>query len=188
MNIAPQERRPESVFNVRLGLFIAGFVGVCVAVASMRSIEWAVVKWTLRNRFPQVQWITTGELSQWLQDKRRQPPVLLDVRTPEEWEVSHLPGARRVDPDADPAEVMKDVANDSPIVTYCAVGYRSAEMVERLQKAGFSNVRNLEGSIFQWANEKRPLVRGDQPVQQVHPYDGVWGKLLDEKVRAPLAR
>ena len=51
-------------------------------------------------------------------------------------------------------------------MTYCAVGYRSAEMATQLRAAGFTNVRNLEGSIFQWANEHRPLVHGEQPVEQ----------------------
>ena len=43
----------------------------------------------------------------------------------------------------------------------------------------YTNVRNLDGSIFQWANEGRPLVRGNQRVQDVHPYDENWGRLLD---------
>jgi hypothetical protein len=57
-------------------------------------------------------------------------------------------------------------------------------MAERLQKAGFTNVMNLEGSIFQWANEGRPVYRDAAEVQQVHPYDGIWGKLLDKDLRA----
>ena len=57
------------------------------------------------------------------------------------------------------------IAKDAPIVTYCSVGYRSGKMAERLQAAGYTNVRNLEGSIFKWANEHRPLVRGEsEPV------------------------
>jgi hypothetical protein len=43
---------------------------------------------------------------------------------------------------------------------------------------------NLEGSIFQWANECRPVYRDAAEVQQVHPYDGIWGKLLDKDLRA----
>jgi hypothetical protein len=46
-------------------------------------------------------------------------------------------------------------------------------------------VRNLDGSIFAWANEGRPLERNGQPAQLVHPYDALWGKLLDPARRAP---
>jgi hypothetical protein len=59
-------------------------------------------------------------------------------------------------------------------------------MAERLQKAGFTRVRNLEGSIFEWANEGRPLVREGKKVTTVHPYDTTWGRLLRDDVRAPL--
>ena len=83
--------------------------------------------------------------------------------------------------------VTAGISKETPIVTYCAVGYRSAEMVKRLKAAGFTNVRNLEGSIFQWANERRPLVQGEQPVARVHPYSTLWGRLLEDEVRAPVA-
>jgi hypothetical protein len=39
---------------------------------------------------------------------------------------------------------------------------------------------NLDGSIFQWANEGRAVYRGDVPVQQVHPYGKRWAGLLKE--------
>jgi hypothetical protein len=40
------------------------------------------------------------------------------------------------------------------------------------------NVMNLEGSIFQWANEGREVVRGDTSVREVHPYGRRWAGLL----------
>ena len=43
---------------------------------------------------------------------------------------------------------------------------------------------NLEGSIFKWANEKRPMVdREDQPTSFAHPYNAVFGKLLNSENR-----
>ena len=73
-------------------------------------------------------------------------------------------------------------------MTYCAVGYKSGALATKLREAGFTNVRNLEGSIFQWANRRRPLVREDQPVTTVHPYSSLWGRLLIDEVRAPLGK
>jgi rhodanese-related sulfurtransferase len=133
-----------------------------------------------------VTWITTAQLADWLADKKRQPPVLLDVRTEEEWRVSHISGARRVDPTASVEEVAPGMPKETPIVTYCAVGYRSGALATKLREAGFSNVWNLEGSIFQWANERRPLVRENQAATTVHPYSSLWGRLLIDDARAPL--
>jgi rhodanese-related sulfurtransferase len=42
---------------------------------------------------------------------------------------------------------LPGAAKDVPVVTYCAVGYRSAEFTTRLRAAGFTHLQNLEGSI-----------------------------------------
>jgi rhodanese-related sulfurtransferase len=174
--------------NARLGLLITGLIVATVALLGMRSIDWFLLKKSLRHKFANVEWISTSELADWLADKRRPAPVLLDVRTEDEWNVSHLPGGRRVEPAAAAEIVRADLPKEAPIVTYCAVGYRSGEMAQRLRAAGFTNVRNLEGSIFQWANEHRPLVRGDERVSQVHPYNSFWGRLLTDDVRAAVRK
>jgi rhodanese-related sulfurtransferase len=161
---------------VRTLLAIAGLlVGVC-ALLGLGSVDW----------FAKVVWISTAELADWLSSKRQPAPILLDVRTIEEWNVSHLSGARRIEPSATAENAAKGLPKERPIVTYCAVGYRSGEMAERLRAVGFTNVRNLEGSIFQWANEHRPLVHENESVTRVHPYNGFWGRLLNDDVRAPL--
>ena len=67
---------------------------------------------------------------------------------------------------------------------YCAVGYRSSAVAERLQKAGVRTVFNLEGSIFQWANEGRPLEADGHPADKVHPYNVRYGKWLAPDRRA----
>ena len=183
---SPIPTRSSRVPNARLGLLMTGLIVAAVALLGIRSIDWFLLKQSLRHRFAKVEWITTAQLADWLADKQRQPPVLLDVRTQEEWNVSHLPGARRVDPNAPVENVISGMPKETPIVTYCAVGYRSGALATKLQAAGFSSVRNLEGSIFQWANEHRPLVREDKPVATVHPYSSLWGRLLIDDVRAPL--
>jgi rhodanese-related sulfurtransferase len=120
-----------------------------------------------------------------LNDKGRAQSVLLDIRTQPEFEVSHIHGARRVDPDANASAV--NLPKDQPIVTYCSVGYRSGGFAKKLQDAGYSNVQNMAGSIFQWANEGRPIERNGQRVDKVHPYNATWGKLLKSELRADTA-
>ena len=154
-------------------------------LASARQIGWRALNAAIRRAFPAVPRIRTSELSAWLGDPERLPPRLLDVREPAEYRVSHLQGAQQVDPDSDPSTLR--LRKDQPVVTYCSVGYRSAAYAQKLRRAGFTNVRNLEGSIFEWANEDRPLVgEKEQPLQQVHPYSHVWGLLLRSERRARL--
>ena len=143
-------------------------------IASFREI--------VRRKFPGVPQISTEELAARLAGN--ESLLIVDARTATEFAVSHLPGARNLR-SVDEVKAL----TDSParaIVVYCALGYRSSTFAEKLQRAGLTNVVNLEGAIFQWANEGRPLFRGSERVNVVHPYDGKWGQLLDPKRRASM--
>ena len=109
-------------------------------------------------------------------------PLVLDVRTPEEFRVSHLAGAVRVDPEARAADVLAahpDAAS-RPVLLYCSVGWRSSVLADRLRRAGV-DARNLRGGAFGWRNDGRPLVRGGAPTGDVHPYDEAWGRLIEDE-------
>ncbi len=148
--------------------------------ADLASIERLV-----RRRFPNVPQIGTEKLAAWLKSNERQP-VLLDVRNREEYEVGHLPNARHVDPAAPASELEALLPKDTLIVTYCSVGYRSSAFSKRLREAGYTNVQNLEGSVFRWANEDRPLECDGKPTDKVHPYSNYWARLVKPERRAPL--
>lgn len=167
-------------FTRLLSLFaLALFVMLMV---SCHGSGWSLVDWKIKHDFPEVERITPTELAVWLQDPKRPAPVLLDVRTQAEYEVSHLKNAERVQPDS-PASAIH-LAKDQPIVTYCSVGYRSGAFAQTLEKAGYTNVHNMEGSIFKWANEGRPVYRDRKRVEKVHPYNKTWGRLLDRDRQA----
>ena len=134
-------------------------------------------------RFPKVQWVDTTTLADWLAAEPADAPLLLDVRRADEFAVSHLQGARRVDPDRSAIERL-ELPTGRRIVLYCSVGYRSGAVAERLEDAGYEDVYNLEGGIFAWANEGRPVFHGDTPAGVVHPYDAAWGILLRKDLRA----
>jgi rhodanese-related sulfurtransferase len=170
-----------------------------LGLACRQAIAWPTIKSKVRRTFPEVRQLTTGELADRLA-KEEAVPLLIDARGAEEYAVSHLPGAHWVDPDAQGSELLaalpEGLAKDAPIVAYCSVGYRSSALARRLMAAGYSNVHNLEGSIFQWANEGRVVVHRDvvgdpgaevgqeRAVRQVHPYDPTWGRLLHPELHA----
>ncbi len=168
--------------NGKCFLYAALAIWFTMTVASGQGIGWKLVEAKIHHDFPGVARLQTGELSDWLRDKSRPQPHLLDVRTEAEFAVSHLKDARRVEPGAEARAVS--LPKDQPIVTYCSVGYRSAAFAEKLKQAGYTQVTNLEGSIFRWANENRPLVRDGKPTDKVHPYNALWDALLQKSHRA----
>jgi len=143
----------------------------------------------IRRRFRRVHAVSPDALARQLASEPCDRVQLLDVRTAEEFAVSHLPGARRLDPAASDPALLRELPATRPagarVVVYCAVGYRSARMAERMRAAGLDDVVNLEGGIFRWANEGRPLVRGLDPAHAVHPYGPAWGWLLEPELRGP---
>ncbi len=173
--------RPSLIQNTHRWLSLGGSaVGVLQALAGSGPTNGLEeMKSVVRSRFPEVPQLQTAELADWLANPHREPPFLLDVRTEPEFKVSHLPGAVRVDPSAKGIQLRPFLDHHRPIVVYCSVGYRSSDLATRLRAAGQTNVSNLEGSIFAWANEDRPVVTGsNQPVRVVHPYNQTFGKLL----------
>ena len=97
--------------------------------------------------------------------------ILLDTREKKEYEISHIPGAIWVGYDNFKLKRVKEIAKDAKIITYCSVGYRSERIGEKLQKAGFTDVSNLKGSIFKWVNEGNPLEDKDgNATDKVHGF------------------
>lgn len=148
------------------------------------GVQWALVKYAIRLCFPSIKPLSTTELDAWLRRADQSALVLLDTRESEEYAVSHLRSAQLAPTTEAALQVLRTTPKDQPVVLYCSVGYRSSKLAEQLQRAGYQHVYNLDGSIFQWANEGRPLYSGEADVQAVHPYDKRWGRLLRPELHA----
>jgi rhodanese-related sulfurtransferase len=158
------------------------FLGLLASFSCRGASEpqWSELTQQIRSRFPDVHQLSTAGLAKDLESSQSGPPVLIDSRSEIEYAVSHLRGAQRAETVSEVEAITEQ--RDTFIVVYCSVGYRSSRLAEDLMNAGFTNVFNLEGSIFKWANEGRPVYRDGQPVAEVHPYDDDWGRLLDRSL------
>uniref|UniRef100_UPI00398F85ED tRNA uridine(34) hydroxylase-like isoform X1 n=2 Tax=Pristiophorus japonicus TaxID=55135 RepID=UPI00398F85ED len=158
------------------------------------------VIWWVRKSFQSVQVVSSAALEQRLAQNRDQM-LLLDTRSAAEYEVSHLEGAVRIDPETtDMEHVVKelgltDCAGGRDVVCYCTVGYRSSGVAQKLGEflaseagqglCGPPKVYNLEGGLVKWANERKAIVDSqNQPTSLVHPYSAVWAPLLEPEFRA----
>ncbi len=105
--------------------------------------------------------------------------VFLDAREPREYAVSHIAGAIHVGYDHfDLEKLPKTLPKNQRLVVYCSVGYRSEKVTEKLQKAGFTNVSNLYGGLFEWVNRGLPVVNQAGATQDVHAFSRSWGVWL----------
>ena len=80
---------------------------------------------------------------------------ILDVREPQEYQISQIPGSVLIPLGDLPARVHElDSARD--MVVHCKMGGRSARAVEFLRAAGFGKARNLKGGILEWSDKIDP--------------------------------
>ena len=110
--------------------------------------------------------------------------VILDTRAPEEFDVSHIPGARMINYDKFKVKDVNDVPKNAEVIVYCSVGYRSERVGEKLREAGYEDVKNLYGGIFDWKNQGYDVVNlNNQPTDSVHTYNNSWGKWLYQGIK-----
>lgn len=110
---------------------------------------------------------------------KKETAQLLDCREKPEFTVSHLPEATWIGYDDFSLERVAHLDKSRPIVVYCSVGYRSEKIGEKLLVAGFKNVKNLYGGIFEWVNQNNGVITPKrQPTTRVHAYNRAWGVWL----------
>ena len=56
---------------------------------------------------------------------------------------------------------LAEVPKDRPILVYCAVGSRSAQVVNYLVRQGYPEIYNLYGGIYSWAQKGYPIQQGE---------------------------
>lgn len=77
--------------------------------------------------------------------------VILDVRTPPEFDQGYLDGARNLDFYADDfAQQLAELPRDRAYLVYCRRGVRSRRTLALMQELGFTRVYNLAGGVHRW--------------------------------------
>jgi rhodanese-related sulfurtransferase len=105
--------------------------------------------------------------------------LFLDTREQKEYRVSHIRQAVWVGYQDFNLQRVAHIPRQTPIIVYCSVGYRSEKIGEKLLRAGFTNVHNLYGSLFEWVNQGYPVYKTpNEPTTRVHAYSRSWGRWL----------
>ncbi|TGV04115.1 rhodanese-like domain-containing protein [Flavivirga rizhaonensis] len=113
-------------------------------------------------------------------------PILLDARELSEYNVSHLKNAIYVGYNKFKIEnIQKKIPNkDTKIVVYCSLGIRSDSIANNLKKAGYNNVENLYGSIFEWKNNNLPVYSAAEKItDSIHAFSKAWSKWVKKGVK-----
>ena len=130
-----------------------------------------------------VEYISAIQLTKLLQKK---PNIkLFDTRAKSEFNVSHLKNSIFVGYDEFQLEkIQQEIHKNDTIVVYCSVGVRSEQIGEQLQKAGYTNVYNLYGGIFDWKNSNYPIYNlQNKATDSIHAYNKKWGEFIKKGIK-----
>lgn len=113
------------------------------------------------------------------ENKVNKKTYFLDTRELNEYKVSHLPNAIHVGYDELDWSAINTIDKDAEIIVYCSIGVRSQDIGKRLNEVGYSNVKNLYGGIFLWADQSRVMedTKGNS-TNKVHGYNKYWGRWI----------
>ncbi len=105
---------------------------------------------------PELATISAKELAQCCQ--LVEPPLLLDVRTPAEFQSSNIAGSKLVPLDQlRPDAFAKETGKDARCVVICAKGGRASNAAKQLAAAGMTNLQVLEGGLTAWESAGLPV-------------------------------
>lgn len=86
-----------------------------------------------------------------------EPPTLLDVREPWEFEVCRIAGSRLI-PMSQLVARLGELDPKAPVVVICHHGVRSQRVAAYLERSGFIDVTNLVGGVDAWARTIDPTM------------------------------
>ncbi len=86
--------------------------------------------------------------------------VVLDVRTPEEFQAGHIAGAVNLNFYEDDFEQkLAALDKETPYLVHCAVGGRSAKVRTSMRAKQFKAIHHLEGGMKAWEKAGKPVQR-----------------------------
>jgi hydroxyacylglutathione hydrolase len=108
---------------------------------------------------PDLVWPTERVTAQMAADELAgaEPPLVLDIRNPREWETRHIAGSVNI-PLNHLQERIAEVPRDRRIAVHCAGGYRSSIAASIFHRHGITNLVELAGGLAAWDAAQLPVV------------------------------
>ncbi len=157
------------------------FIFLALFATQLSSAQETLAELLKKHNTNSVPYISVQELAMPKTDA-----IILDAREINEYNVSHIKNAIHIGYDFFEIDsVQHKLPNkDSQIVVYCSLGIRSEDVAEKLKKAGYTNVLNLYGGIFEWKNNNFKIYDSDEmETEKVHAFSIEWSKWLTNGIK-----
>ena len=167
----------KNKINLPFKIFVRNLATLCVLFFSFNSHAQKTISELLKKyNTESIPYISVQELAM-----PKTEAILLDAREDSEYETSHIENAIHIGYNNFNIETVTKKIEDksSKIVIYCSLGIRSDDIAEQLKKAGYTNVYNLFGGIFEWKNNDFTVYDNkNEPTENVHAFSKAWSQWL----------
>jgi len=124
-----------------------------LALASVLALSFACQR---PQQSPAVGSISNQTLAEEIRSGK--PPLILDVRTPEEFQAGHIPGAVNIPHDQLASRLSElPIAKSDQVVVHCELGGRAAKAESVLVASGYTKVVDLQGHMKGWRESGLPV-------------------------------
>ena len=129
---------------------------VWLAVTSIAALSLSAAAFAEETKSVSPASITAAELAERIELEKA--PVILDVRSEEEFTESHIPGAVNIPHDQLEGRLSEiPAAKTEEIVVHCQSGRRAGMAETVLIEAGYSDIRDLDGHMQGWRQGGYPI-------------------------------
>ena len=137
------------MFLVRI--FVIGFFVLVGPLSALQASEIGTLgKYGIRH-------VTAPQAAELIETQKEL--VILDVRTPDEFDSGHVEGAINIDyHGSDFAALIGELDPDQPYLLYCRSGFRSGRTLPLMIRAGLTKISHLDGGINTWNAVGLPVV------------------------------
>lgn len=154
---APARTTRTALFLAAATLALAGALGLAACAAPATSDSMGGTSSANTQASDAYHKITADE-AQTMMDAGS--PTIVDVRTPQEYEEGHIPGAINIPVESIGAEKPAELTDtNAELIVYCRTGVRSKQASDKLVGLGYQNVNDM-GGIVDWHGE---TVSGTEP-------------------------
>jgi rhodanese-related sulfurtransferase len=139
------------IFCVAFMALVLSYAQDCVGQHNVKNKDTSIIK-TLEPKLA----------FEYIKKNRRNPNfVVLDIRTPQEFQEGHIEGAVNIDYRS-PTFVayLEKFDKAKTYFVYCRVGRRTADAIRIMAQKGFKNIYKTSGDIVAWRAAGLPLVKG----------------------------
>lgn len=150
-----------------------GILGVLLVVGIVLAAAIALVLSLTRTNKPgtststtHVKLVSAVDAQKVIDDERQVggKPVVIDVRTLDEYASGHLANARNIDVEERTFDAqVSSLDKSKTYVVYCRTDRRSGIATERMKKLGFPHLYDVDGGTVAWTSAGLPIVRDAAP-------------------------